>query len=73
MMGMDQTLEPESTWMKTPAAKRPRYANQVEEALLTSPPPVVGHQTDTSWVNFIELSNNFQLLWDPQCLVIYHV
>lgn len=35
----------EESSVETPAAKRPKFSDEVAKALQTTPPPVVGHQT----------------------------
>ncbi len=44
---------PDETAVETPAAKRPKFSDEVARALQSTPPPVVGHQTVAGSKGFV--------------------
>lgn len=81
MMQLDGCLVDES-WSRTPAAKRPRLATQVEEALRNTPPPVVGRQSETCFVEkgclyylkivfLLLLDRHVAYIPEKNCIVVY--
>ena len=52
----------EESSVETPAAKRPKFSDEVAKALQSTPPPVVGHQTVSGSKGFVI---PFYFEWKP--------
>lgn len=46
LMQLEATVVDEA-WSKTPSCKKPRMSGEVAKALVDTPPPVMGPQSDT--------------------------
>ena len=56
LMQLEATVVDES-WTKTPTCKKPRMSEQVADALATTPPPIMGPQTETCFPYWCKFSS----------------